>query len=320
MTDVLTEVSAILADPASHADPAPQRLGLKPRGKTKAQVETEAAAKTARQRESPATGAQPIAQDSRRDAESEAKTPVDPLDELDELTGDGAGRADRELDIEGADDSLKALAAKLGIEPADLYGVKVPMPNGEPMTIGQLKDNAKAMGEFEAAQAEWDKAVGLQRVAHAQEREEVAELLRMLPQHLLTPAMVNRARESAAQFKEQQAAKLLDLVPEWRDSVQYAADRKVMEAHVEQYGFRKDELASLLDARLMAYIRANARREARTSELIKRLKGASPIGRGFKGNQAKVKAANAARADRAAATGTQAQKLAQIDNLLKGTT
>ena len=66
------------------------------------------------------------------------------------LEGDTeATEGENPADDEPETSTLKALAEKLGVEPSDLYKVKIGLPDGEQMTLGQMKDRVQALTDLD---------------------------------------------------------------------------------------------------------------------------------------------------------------------------
>lgn len=252
---------------------------------------------------------------------------ADPLDEIDALLGDGAdpGGGDDEPASQkapaavGSLDSLKALAEQLKVDPKELYKLKIPMggDGDATMTLGELKDLGKRSHDVDAAQIAFDEAVSLRRTELAAARDELANLAAMLPRELMSPQMVAKAQEAGERYRAQQGQLLSELVPEWRDAAEYAADRKEILSHVQSSGWTAADLDALQDARLLAYFRKQAKREARINKLLIGLK-ANPSRRGFKANAKGKEAADVARVQRVAASGSREQKTNAIEQILKG--
>jgi len=247
---------------------------------------------------------------------------ADALDEIERLMGSESDAPDVAGDPQTDDvtpASLKALAEKLGVEPADLYALTIPLGgDGETMTLGQLKDMAKEAGDLNVARMQLDEQVEAQRVATRRDREDLENLVSMIPREMLTQAMIERARSAGEEYKTEQGRLLNELVPEWRDTASYTADRGEILEHVKKHGWTEDDLNGVYDARLLAYFRRQAKREARTTQLLEKMKSASSIGRGFKANATAKARAESARAQTVARTGSRGQQITEIDKLLKG--
>jgi len=254
---------------------------------------------------------------ARRGAEAPDAASADLLAEIEDELGAGVEVGDGTADV---GDTLKALAEKLGLDPADLYQLRIPMGgDGSTMSLGELKDIAKGAHEIEASKLAFDEAVATERRTLQKDREDIQSLIGMLPREALTPAMIEHARRGAAEYVDQQGRILAELVPEWRDPKVYADDRALMLEHVQKAGWNADDLAAVHDAKLLAYFRNQARREMRTNEVLKRIKAAGSLGRGFRTNVTAKAAYTNARAVDAARSGSRDDKVNAINQILKGT-
>jgi len=243
---------------------------------------------------------------------------ADPLEAIEGLlNGDVVEDA---VDDEPAADTLKALATKLGVEPSDLYKVKVPLGGDVEMTLGEIKDIAKRATDIDVAQLTLDEAIEHHRVAALRDREDLMAVANLIPREFLTPAMVAKAREQAEGYQREQGDLLATLVPEWRDDEVYKADRAVILKHVKAAGFSESDLDGLHDAKLLAYFRRQSRREERMEAILARMQSAGSLGRGFKNNAgARKHAATAARVAAASGHVPQQTKVSAIESLLRDT-
>ena len=296
MASAVDEITALLNEPAADSSGAG------------AEASTAAAKSTHTRR---AAGKSPP-------AASKAAPAPDALEELDALTG-GTPEPAVPAAVEEPG-TLRALAEKLGVDPADLYKIKIPLGGtaDDALTLGELKDIAKGRNDIEASKLAFDEAVATTRSQVAKDREDLTRLIGMLPKGVLTPEMVNRARAAGEEWQQQQGALLNDLVPEWRDEKVYREERAGMVTFAGKYGFEAHEIEQLADARLLAFVRTMMKREVRVAEVLARLKSSGAPSRGFKQNEtARSRVAEGVR-HAAASTGTRADKIGAIESILKG--
>jgi len=253
---------------------------------------------------------------------------TDALGEIEELlglnedagAGDGDGGDHGDPRGDGVNDgSLKALAEKLGVDPADLYAVKVPMGgDAEPLTLGELKDIAKGAADLTVDRLRFDEEVTAHRKQTTKDRSDLQALVAMLPREALSPAMVKAARDAGEAYTKEQGRLLGELVPEWSDEGAFTRDRDMIVKHVKAAGWTEQDLNGVQDARLLAYFRQQARRESRMVELLGRMKSAGSLSKGFKANPKARAAVEAERIRGAARSGSRADKVGAIESLLKG--
>ena len=183
-----------------------------------------------------------------------------PETQADSSPGEPAGSESEAL-------TLTLLAKKLDVEIKDLYDVAIPMPDEqESCTLSELKDQAIKYRRSEVDRLEWDSNQSQQQRDLATAREELQGLVSLIPADYRTPAMLEKVRDELVRVRETEARKTLDRIPEWSDIKQYKADQELMATHAEAFGFKSEELAGVIDARLVAYIRHNAKREKRIIE------------------------------------------------------
>jgi hypothetical protein len=171
-------------------------------------------------------------------------------------------------------ETLADAAERLGVDAAELYKLAVPM-GGEspPMTLGELKDAATEWKAGAAERIEWDTEAARQRNELANARDELQQLVALIPEQARTPEMMARATAEFERVKNDEARKLLQRVPEWRDHQRYTAEKEVRASHLEPFGFSGAELESVIDSRLMAYVRHNALREKRIAAALEASRG-----------------------------------------------
>jgi len=168
--------------------------------------------------------------------------------------------------------TLTAAAEKLGLTSEQLFDLEIAMPDGgESLKLGELKDRATAWERDALEREEFDNRKLEQTNAVENAREELATLIAMLPANARTPQMLERARQQIQTQRETQTAELLRRVPEWKDQTAYAADREEMLPHIAKHGFKQQDFDQVYDARLIAYIRHNAKREARLSAMLEQM-------------------------------------------------
>jgi len=158
--------------------------------------------------------------------------------------------------------TVQALAEKLKADPAAIYALEVPLADGETVTLGQLKDAYRsAEAQTKERQALTDDRARYD-VDRRQSQEELAVLLRLLPQNAITPQLLSQAQQTLTENKAREGELLLKAIPEWKDPVRVAADRAEIETYVAGFGFTKHDLAGVTDHRLLRLVRTAALREA----------------------------------------------------------
>lgn len=204
----------------------------------------------------------------------------DAIDELAGLLGGDAGEQPSGDDKPAGDDkpdapvdSLQAAADKLGISIDELYALKVGMPDDEdPVPLSELKDLATAQRRDVLEREAFETTKIEQAAAVATAKEEIGQMLALVPTELRTPEMLQHARGEIQRVRDEQANQLRERIPEWQSTETYTADMAEMRTHVEKFGFETGEFEQVYDARLLAYIRHNALREQRLAGMIEQMR------------------------------------------------
>lgn len=231
--------------------------------------------------------------ESGRDAEtmsygtdSEAIQPVgDVADapEVDAETSDLGGDV-----TSGVSDSaitVKDIAEKLGVDPADLYdGLEIPLGDGERVTLGEWKDRVKAL---QAVDVERDQ-VETQRQQYerdvARTRAELNQIVQMIPEQA-REQLLARARQNQAQYEKEQWEAVVTAIPKWKESPEsFAADRASIVKIGAEYGFSEPEITYTQDARAVRLLHDFLRlRERIEKQNVSAKQTAAQINRSAKG-------------------------------------
>ena len=99
-------------------------------------------------------------------------------------------------------------------------------------------------------------------------QNELQQMVMNIPEQFRTPQMLEQARAQLETVRTAQAQQLLQRVPSWADTASFEADQAVMLPHIAEYGFTEQEYGQIYDARLIAYVRANALREKRLKDAL----------------------------------------------------
>lgn len=143
--------------------------------------------------------------------------------------GEGEDQGGQEKPLE------KAAAEKAKLD----YDLEVPMPNGEKLTLGQLKDywQQQATHQLEVQERE------NKSLATLAEMRELAGMMEAVPEEV-------RAR-TVEQFKlerEKQRALVFDTIPAWKDAGQFEKGKAAINALAKEYGI-EDLVGAMIDHR-----------------------------------------------------------------------
>ena len=203
------------------------------------------------------------------EADATADSVADATGESSEQTGES--QTDKSVEAEadaGAEKPIKFadLAKGLGVEPGDLYDVEISLAEGrEPVTLGEMKDayqDQAALTEKVDALAERESKSTNKMM---QARRQLEELVQLLPEGI-PPEMVARAEALDAEKVKTEQRLILEVIPEWGNAAQLAADSKLIRAHLLPYGFTDSEIGMIQDHRLAKYVLDQAKREQRVTD------------------------------------------------------
>jgi molecular chaperone GrpE (heat shock protein) len=180
-----------------------------------------------------------------------------------ETPGDDAEPPTEEWDV-------SSLAEKLQAPPEKLYGLKVPMADGESRTLGELKDAYRTAEQVKAERETVQKERTTWQADKRQTLEELNEALSLLPAQAITPELVQRAQRQIQEHAQRELAATLELIPDWKDDLKRAADRAVMVEYLSGYGFSEADLDGLRNAKLMKLFR-DASQAAKAAKVVKEL-------------------------------------------------
>jgi len=181
--------------------------------------------------------------------------------------------------------SIKSLAEKLGTDPATLYqDLKVALEDGTELSVSALKDAYRPAAEVEKAR----KALLEENTSSKREvleaTQELRALLAEIPAQYLTEQTIAQARQAAQRQRDQEAAKLLERVPEWKDPIAKAADWSDIRRVAREVGYTEGEIRlaeeGFADHRLVAVLRQLARGPKPAAEKPAAKVAAKPAGKG----------------------------------------
>jgi hypothetical protein len=216
--------------------------------------------------------------------------------------------------------TLAEAAARLGIEASDLYGLTIPMREGdaETLTLGELKDIGASASGLEADRAALDERqrdIENSMLRAQQELQAIVSLLPHVPESLIAKAtqaqtdMVNKERHA-----------LLTIKPEWRDDATWQrAQDDILEA-VADYGFTRSDLDMVFDHRLTKLLHdyAGLRKRVEAANANAKKVRSSQARPGQRINEKQQKAQATAAAVGKAKTGDRRAQTEAVGRLLQG--
>ena len=178
-------------------------------------------------------------------AESENEDTVD--EDLDESQEDGERTVEEPepLDAQG-------LAEKLDMSIEDIYAIKFNTGEGDPLTLGELKDAGTRVRTLVEDTEQLDAA----RVNHTNDtmraRAEIQQIVSLLPE--IPDELIRLAQHQYQQVSERERVNLVKAIPAFRDPSVEAERKAGMLDTVSQYGFNEVELNHMIDHRLVKLI------------------------------------------------------------------
>jgi hypothetical protein len=169
----------------------------------------------------------------------------------------------------GADElTPTAIAEKLGIKPDKFFkGLKIPIDDGEPLTLEEFKGAGKELRGLKAAQHELaEEKVTFENSVMLQ-KQTLEKTLAKIPAELLTEDMVREVQAEHADTINRERTALHTIRPDLKDPAKWNATRELLVAHLAPYGFHSIEVDSIIDHRLAKYVIDNAEREQRIKNL-----------------------------------------------------
>ncbi len=211
-----------------------------------------------------------------------------------------------------------AVAEKLGIKPDKLFkDLRIPIDDGEPLTLEEFKGKGKELRGLQAAQNELAEAKVTHENSVMLQKQTLEKTLAKIPRELLTEEMVAEVQQEHADTIKRERTQLHTIRPDLKDPAKWNATRELLLTHLAPYGFATIEVDSIIDHRLAKYVIDNAEREAR----IKKLDAESlqPESTGRKPSQAPAAKSQRAQQTTGGKRGTQQeQQVSQIADLIVG--
>jgi len=210
--------------------------------------------------------------------------------------------------------TLNELAERTGIKVEDLYAIEIPASEdgGESQTFGKLKDLAAGESDYAGRELELTERRVKFGNDQAKARAELEIVLKSLPEGAIKPEVLAKARKEREVMLDREAARVLDVIPEWSSDDTRRADLAGIGEHMEQYGFEKGHIDQIADHRMLRYMRDNFNRMKLVEKALAGVKPVKPV--------PKSRSAQPARLTpkiQASPESRQSEQLDAIDDLLK---
>ncbi len=245
--------------------------------------------------------------------EEDSATQAEGSDNIVELNPeDSSGEPDGEGRQEQAKPTtFEELAEGSGLSVEELFKLELNLGGDEDnvATIGQLKDALKDERTLELRTLEFEDSVAKREAEFVQARADLVALVEMLPkEHLSEKFLQHVGQQREAEIKKQKAY-TLDAISEWKDPNVENSDREAMTENLARYGFPKEYLETVLDHRMVKFIRDATRQQQRVNAMLAKVKRVRETGHGQTKNASGGKKAATRKGTRVKEQAAQAQAL-----------
>lgn len=210
--------------------------------------------------------------------------------------------------------TLSELSERTGIKVEDLYAIEIPASEdgGESQTFGKLKDLAAGESDFAGRELQFEERRVKFGNDQAKARQELELVLQALPDGAIKADVLAKARKEREVMLDREAARVIDVIPEWKIDETKRADLVGIGEHMAQYGFDKSHIDQIADHRMLRYMRDNFNRKTLVEKALAGVKPVKPVPKGKGSQVAKPKPKI-----QASPKSSQSEQLDAIDSLLK---
>src|SRR3954468_840950 len=179
-----------------------------------------------------------------------------PALEFDDDDGDELSAAEERREQAKA---LRDFAKEHGITVKQAMGMLVDFPgeDEEPVSIGQLKDRWRESRQFEQQRDEFeeyhDKAQAVIMASQRQMQDVISRVANVVRPEVMARILHDVGADDQASL-EKNRAQMLEMFPEWRDVQHLTAARDKMVSGLATYGFKREEVGQIRDARVVKFI------------------------------------------------------------------
>ena len=182
--------------------------------------------------------------------------------------------------------TLSELSERTGIKVEDLYAIEIPASEdgGESQTFGKLKDLAAGESDFAGRELQFEERRVKFGNDQAKARQELEIILQALPDNAIKADVLAKARKEREVMLDREAARVMDVIPDWKTDEVKRADLIGIGEHMAQYGFDKGHIDQIVDHRMLRYMRDNWNRKTLVEKALAGVKPVKPVPKG-KGTQ-----------------------------------
>ena len=174
--------------------------------------------------------------------------------------------------------SIAELSQLIELEADDIYALEVPsaQDGAAPYTVGKLKDLAANEDKHALRSVELETQYRSKEAKLLAAETELQDILAALPANVVTPKLREHLanKRNAAATTERQ--RVLDVIPEWRDAAVRSQELGAMVEYMKGNGFSESFLGSVLDHRMMRFIRGAWQMETMVKAALEKVKERTP--------------------------------------------
>lgn len=206
----------------------------------------------------------------------EASLNESPGGESVDATVDNEGEASGDAPKNAKPVKFNDLAGVSDLELDDLYALKVSYADGKELSVEELKDLGAKQDEIVLRELEWEEQRTKQESDLRRAQNELAEIVKALPQGALNEKVLNQVRERQAKHERQQRELTLQNIPSWQDEAVRESELAGMAKHLEAFGLPASFLAGAVDHRMLAFVRSSFLREQRIQAALAKVTAPKP--------------------------------------------
>lgn len=168
--------------------------------------------------------------------------------------------------------NVKELSERLGIDIEDVYKIAFNDSKGESHTIGELKDLLTQTEELTSRELEFEERRVKAENELLKTQNEYRAILSKLPKQALDPALIAQAQAEFEATAKAEFEKVKVTIPEWANDDVREKDLNSMADHLESYGFDRSVINTMIDHRMVKYVRDNMMRQNRIEKVLAKVK------------------------------------------------
>jgi hypothetical protein len=217
--------------------------------------------------------------------------------------------------------TIQDAAERLGVSIDDIYKLQLAIEkdgDAEQATLGALKDHFKDRNEFQLERIRLGEERAQQEGDLMRTRNELAELMALLPKESLKPEVVKAIREKHTAHQNIERERIFQVIPEWKNETKRDADLAAMREHLDRSGFPTGYLNNVADHKTFRYIRENMLREQRILQALALVKPKAPKGKQAPSNSGPTTRGPSRQTSDKRGTTAEGQQVAAVKNLLRG--